>query len=150
MVAIINRFFGPYWFLSNFYPAPFVEDGIRYATNEHFFNAMKTEDLEQRQRIAAAETPDEAKRRGRRCTLRPNWDSAIRYEVMRVGLELKFRDLTLRARLLDTGDAQLIEGNTWHDTHWGVCVCGRHQGQGDNHLGRLLMERREQLRAGRR
>ena len=26
----------------------------------------------------------------------------------------------LRFRLLDTSDNKLIEGNTWHDTFWGV------------------------------
>lgn len=47
----------------------------------------------------------------------------------------------MRARLLETGDAMLIEGNTWGDTFWGVC-----NGQGLNVLGNLLMEIRQELR----
>jgi predicted NAD-dependent protein-ADP-ribosyltransferase YbiA (DUF1768 family) len=54
----------------------------------------------------------------------------------------KFSDLnpTLKQRLIDTGERQLIEDNWWHDYFWGVC-----QGRGENHLGRLLMEHRTAL-----
>lgn len=41
-----------------------------------------------------------------------------------------------------TGDAELIEGNNWGDTFWGVC-----NGRGENMLGKLLMEIRDYLRA---
>jgi hypothetical protein len=47
-------------------------------------------------------------------------------------------------RLIQTGDAYLIEGNTWGDQYWGVC-----DGQGLNSLGLLLMETRLVLQAGR-
>ena len=56
---------------------------------------------------------------------------------MRTALQLKFSDPTLRAQLIATGDAELIEGNTWNDTFWGVC-----RGTGKNMLGTLLMELR--------
>ena len=46
----------------------------------------------------------------------------------------------LRTKLADTEDEELIEGNTWNDTYWGVC-----RGVGENHLGKLLMEVREML-----
>jgi ribA/ribD-fused uncharacterized protein len=142
--AAIDRFSGRYRFLSNFYLSPFEHDGIRYPTNEHFFNAHKTEDPQEHQFVASAPTPTEAKGRGRRVRLRPDWDTVVRYDVMRLGLELKFADPVLRRLLLETGDAELVEGTTWHDTHWGICVCSAHRGQGQNHLGRLLIR----LRAG--
>ena len=47
----------------------------------------------------------------------------------------------LKKKLLDTGDATLIEGNTWGDKYWGVC-----KGVGKNRLGELLMEVREELK----
>jgi len=53
----------------------------------------------------------------------------------------------LREMLLATGDAVLEEGNTWNDTFWGVHL---KNGQGQNHLGRILMKVREELRAGER
>jgi predicted NAD-dependent protein-ADP-ribosyltransferase YbiA (DUF1768 family) len=40
--------------------------------------------------------------------------------------------------LAATSPAELIEGNTWHDTFWGVC-----DGIGENNLGRLLMKIRD-------
>lgn len=42
-----------YSFLSNFYPTPITDNGIIYPTNEHFFQAMKTTDVEERKKIAA-------------------------------------------------------------------------------------------------
>lgn len=41
-----------------------------------------------------------------------------------------------------TDDAELVEGNTWGDRYWGVV-----DGVGENRLGKLLMERRAELRA---
>lgn len=49
----------------------------------------------------------------------------------------------LRTKLLSTGDLEIIEGNHWGDTFWGVC-----NGTGENHLGRILMQVREDLRSG--
>ncbi len=146
MTRTIDRFSGSSAFLNNFYPSSFTFAGIDYATNEHFFNAHKTVNLDERLFIAQAPTPAEAKKRGRRVQLRPGWDTVIRYVVMALGLSLKFADPALRFQLLETGNAQLVEGTTWHDTHWGICVCRRHAGQGQNHLGRMLMELRTQLR----
>lgn len=43
------------------------------------------------------------------------------------------------AETFPSGD-ELIEGNAWNDTFWGVC-----NGVGENWLGQLLMERRAEL-----
>ena len=59
---------------------------------------------------------------------------------MRTCLIEKFSDPVLRDKLMATGNCQLIEGNTWGDRYWGVC-----DGVGQNHLGRLLMEIRDQI-----
>lgn len=137
----IDSFSGEYEFLSNFYPSTVCDaDGITYPTVEHYFQAMKTVYLPERQKIAAAPTPGKAKRMGRRVFLRSDWN-AIKVEVMRQGLKQKFSDANLRKKLLATGDSELIEGNWWHDTFWGMC-----NGVGENHLGKLLMEIREELR----
>lgn len=47
----------------------------------------------------------------------------------------------LREKLLATGDAELVEGNTWGDRFWGVC-----NGVGQNWLGRLLMQVRDEIK----
>ena len=46
----------------------------------------------------------------------------------------------LKQKLLETGNQELIEGNTWNDTFWGVC-----NGQGQNWLGKILMLVRSEL-----
>jgi predicted NAD-dependent protein-ADP-ribosyltransferase YbiA (DUF1768 family) len=46
----------------------------------------------------------------------------------------------LAQALLATGRADLVEGNDWGDTYWGVC-----RGQGRNQLGCQLMEVRALL-----
>ena len=53
----------------------------------------------------------------------------------------KFNDKELARKLLDTGDCYIQEGNKWNDRFWGVC-----KGQGENHLGKLIMKIRSELR----
>lgn len=146
--AIIGDFRGRWAFLSNFHPAVLTWSGITYPSSEHAFNAGKTLDPDRRRWIAAAPTPREAKRRGRSVDLRPEWDEKVRYQVMTEVLHAKFGCHPARIEaLLSTGDAQLVEGNTWHDNVWGDCRCGRGActTQGANHLGRLLMKLRTNL-----
>ncbi len=146
----IDAFRGRWAFLSNFHPAPFTYGGIDYPTSEHAFNALKTTDLDARLSIAAAPTAREAKRLGRHVNLRPGWDDRVRFEVMADVLRAKFCCHPGRVdALLSTGDALLVEGNTWCDVTWGRCVCHRHRGTGANHLGRLLMELRDELKGAR-
>ncbi len=56
-------------------------------------------------------------------------------------LRAKFAVPELRDALLATGDAELVEGNTWSDVYWGVCG-----GRGRNQLGRTLMRIRDDIR----
>ena len=54
---------------------------------------------------------------------------------------------SLKEQLLDTGDVELIEGNTWHDNYWGNCTCSKCSGIiGRNQLGKTLMNIREEIR----
>lgn len=140
MATVIDKFDGTeYGFLSNFYSSPIQYEGIVYPTVEHMFQALKALDIETRKKIANAATPGQAKRLGRSVALREDWEE-VKVDVMRTALQLKFSDPTLRAKLIATGDAELIEGNTWNDRFWGVC-----RGTGKNMLGHLLMELRFSL-----
>jgi len=65
--------------------------------------------------------------------------------VMRELLLRKFEQEVFRRRLL-AWQGPIVEWNTWHDTRYGKCTCPRHNGEGENILGQLLTEIREELR----
>lgn len=152
-MAKIDRFIREHYFLSNFAESWIVVDDDEYPTGEHAFQALKTTNLAQRDKIARAATPSKAKYLGRSLELRDDWDQVYRYDAMRKVLYGKFVDdyndnrKILGQQLLDTGDALLIEGNDWHDQVWGTCYCSRKscQGHGMNLLGWMLMDIRAQL-----
>lgn len=136
----IKEFRNEYYFLSNFYEAPVTYEGITYQNNEAAFQSMKTLDAKER---AAFQTmnPSEAKKYGRKVHLRGDWEQ-IKIQIMKDVVTAKFeQNQDLKEKLLSTGDAYLEEGNTWGDRIWGTV-----DGQGANHLGRILMEVREYLR----
>jgi ribA/ribD-fused uncharacterized protein len=138
----IESFSGQYRFLSNFYPAR-VRYGIHtYPTVEHAYQAAKTTNLDQRKAIREAATPSIAKRLGYGVKLRVHWEQ-LKIGIMRNLIRQKFRDPELRKNLLATGDEELIEGNTWGDSFWGV-----YRGRGHNWLGKLLMDIRKEIRDG--
>lgn len=140
-MKVINEFQKEYRWLSNFWPVKITYGGITYPHVESAYMAMKTEDIETRKKIALLSNPAEAKRAGRTLKLRKDWDK-LKVNVMYTMLKIKFAPgSTLAAKLLDTGDALLVEGNKWGDTFWGVC-----NGKGHNILGKLLMQVRKELK----
>lgn len=139
--TMIGEFQGEYRFLSNFWPAKTFYAGQMYPTAEHAYQAAKTHDAAAAERIRLARTPGEAKRLGRTVPVRPDWMS-VRVQIMRQIVRAKFiGNPDLLCDLLATGAAELREGNRWGDTFWGVC-----NGRGQNHLGKILMELRKELR----
>ncbi|MGI9570362.1 MAG: NADAR family protein [Desulfobulbia bacterium] len=137
---------GKYRFLSNFYPAPLVWRGEKYDTSEHAYQAEKfiMRDPEYAEEIRNAKTAGKAKRLGQRP--RPldednKWWDDMKYKRMENIVRAKFKqNWKLRWKLRMTGKRELIEGNTWGDTYWGVC-----DDVGENHLGKILMKIREEL-----
>ena len=139
-MQVIEQFDGEHRFLSNFFPAAIVYGRIEYPTVEHAFQAAKTDDRASKLTVAAAPSPGAAKRIGRKVPLRADWEE-VKTDIMRTLVRLKFSThQELRERLLATGETELIEGNTWNDTFWGVC-----KGKGRNWLGKILMEVRKEL-----
>jgi ribA/ribD-fused uncharacterized protein len=138
--TVIDSFRGDFGFLSNFYEASIWIDGERYPSCEHAYQAAKATDPETKRLIREARSPYVAKRLGQAVQLPADWDTK-KVKVMRRLVQEKFRNPLLRALLIATEDATLIEGNTWNDTFFGVC-----RGVGQNWLGRLLMETRDECR----
>lgn len=136
----IDRFDGEFAFLSNFWDSKVHYDGIEYKTVEHAYQAAKSLDKDERLKVRNAKTAAESKKLGQKVTLRKDWDN-VKLDIMLSLLREKFAIPELRQLLLDTGDAELIEGNWWGDTFYGVC-----KGKGLNHLGRMLMLVRNEVR----
>lgn len=152
---MIDCFDGQYAFLSNFYefepPIEVVYTGIdsigigKITVNntETAYQAGKAKNPV----LYGKFTPREAKKAGKRESLNPvqksRWDSYMRLQLMERLLRKKFDNEhpQLQQLLLATGDEELVEGNYWRDTYWGVC-----DGVGENHLGKLLMKIRENLK----
>lgn len=142
----IDSFRGEYRFLSNFYPVVVHMDGLDFPSVEHAFQAAKTLDGGEREKIRTAKTPGDAKRRGRRAALRSDWEK-VKDSVMESLIHHKFSYKVLAADLIATGDVVLIEGNTWGDKTWGMVKDVSGKWVGENRLGKILMKERERLRA---
>ncbi len=144
----IESFSGAHRFLSNFWPVQVELEGEIYPSTEQAYKAAKTLNKEARERIRNF-TPNKRELENQirdvlaTVEIREDWTDETRLHVMENLLVQKFdgRDPELRQKLLDTGDMELVEGNTWGDTFFGVC-----DGVGENHLGKLLMKIRDSLR----
>lgn len=144
---MICSFKGEYGWLSNFAPVEIEFEDQLYSSLEHAYQAAKTFHGVERILIQRAETPGQAKRLGRKISIRCDWDQ-VKEDVMLSLLQKKFRTEPYRSRLVGTGSEVLVEGNLWHDLFWGKCFCGKHEGEGLNTLGRLLEQVREEIAQG--
>ena len=133
----------PGGFMSNFYRSTFKIYGRTWTTVEHAYQAQKCVDDNEYNSIHEAKTPRIARNLGQEVKMRKDWDS-VKRSVMKECCMAKFtQDETLKRELLDTGDQELIEDSPV-DWYWG---CGS-DGKGQNMLGKVLMEIREELRNG--
>jgi hypothetical protein len=116
-----------------------THDRFMYDSVEHAFQAAKTHDPTEKLRISTVKTAAEAKRMGRQVTLRSDWDE-VKLSIMNEIVRIKFwlnRDLA--DKLVLTFPDSLVEGNSWGDTYWGV-----YNGHGENHLGKILVQVRNE------
>ncbi|QTE01231.1 Swarming motility protein YbiA [Streptomyces cyanogenus] len=142
--------------LSQWWPAPFVVDGVEYATAEHWMMAGKARlfgDAEAERKVLAAGHPAEAKKAGRlvRGFDEETWERE-RFRLVVEGSLHKFAahdDLGLF--LLGTGNRVLVEASPV-DRIWGIGLAADDEAatdpqrwRGQNLLGFALMEARERL-----
>ncbi len=139
---IVSEFRGPYRWLSNFHNVPIEFEDATYPSTENSYQAAKCANIEDR-RLFLNVTSSTAKGLGRQVALRGDWTEELRLKLMYdFNYQKFFGDRCLRDKLIDTGDAILIEGNLWGDTFWGVDL---KSGAGKNHLGKILMRVRREL-----
>lgn len=142
---MIKEFQGDYRWLSNMVMLPqlITDDyGIKYASSENFYQASKSLDRAERERIARL-NPYESKKQGRRLVVRSDWESVKDFAMLNA-VRKKFNIPQLAEKLLATGDELIQEGNYWGDTYWGV---NSKTGEGLNKLGKILMEVRLELKS---
>lgn len=135
----IKEFSGEHRWASNFYMCPVEWDGRVWPSSEHAYQAAKSLDKGEQEKIRKCKTAGEAKKLGKLVNKRKEWD-VVKLGVMKMILREKFKNPELRKKLLDTGDVYLEEGNHWGDKFWGVCL-----GEGHNHLGKILMAIRQEI-----
>jgi len=139
----VQGFHGKHKYLSNFTAVPVTLDGETYTSVEHAYQAAKTLDLTQRADIKKQKLAKDVKRFGKTVDKRKDWDD-VKVEIMHNLLREKFSQDLFNDALLSTRNAELVEANYWNDTFWGV-----YNGKGQNVLGRLLMDVREEVRSAR-
>jgi predicted NAD-dependent protein-ADP-ribosyltransferase YbiA (DUF1768 family) len=141
----IKGFFGEYRWLSNFGAAIVMLDGVQYGGVEPAYQAAKWRP-EHREYFATC-TNNEAitynRDRNPDLYISNEWDVA-KLGVMRFLLEQKFNpelNPDNAQKLVETQGRYLEETNWWNDTFWGKNLAG----EGQNNLGRLIMEIRAEL-----
>ena len=135
----IDSFDGEYDFLSNFYPCKVEWEGRIYQSSEGAYQSAKCVNENEKDMFTSIPA-NQTKKLGRKVDLREDWDK-VKEDIMYDIVYAKFtQNKELADKLINTGTVELVEGNYWGDTYWGVC-----NGMGQNKLGKILMKIRSEL-----
>jgi len=129
---------GDYEFLAMTYIYPITVDGITYTNAEAAFWSQRIKDKKARNKLSRLSA---MKARAKALQAEPidDWDET-KDDILKRILEIKFKDESLRKKLLSTGDAMILNNNTYRDEYYGI-----YNGKGKNILGKMLMELRSSL-----
>lgn len=127
---------------SNFAAYGIELDSKWWPTVEHYFQAMKFQDLAYQEKIRTASSPKKARELGqtRHIPIRADWEM-VREEVMLLAVRKKFQTHLSLQKLLLATIGPLAEASP-SDYYWGIGT----DGSGQNKLGQILMQIREELR----
>lgn len=145
----MKSFRGDKFFLSNMYPCPVKinVNGTIYMmkSSETVFQALRCpERIEEFLQLDGFT----AKKLSHSCVERPDWhklgpnNMTMDLEIMLYALRCKFTQNPSLAAKLVALEGEIVEINEWNDTYWGVC-----NGHGENNLGKLLMQVRDELKS---
>ena len=135
------QFKGEYAWLSNFAPVEIEYEGRTYPSLEHAYQAARSIDPSWKDYCASGVSSGNVKRKSKNIIYSADW-MEVRVAVMKELCIKKYADPDYKAKLLATGSLEIIEGNTWGDTFWGVDI---RTGEGLNILGKIIMEIRSSL-----
>ncbi|CAN0859652.1 Riboflavin biosynthesis protein PYRR, chloroplastic [Linum grandiflorum] len=158
-IIFFNKAWDPYGAFSKFSPHPIKmpdENGVlvSWSSVEHYYQACKFMGVNDpgardcMEKIRCAKSPEEAARVGRSMQrmhpqlVRADWEK-VKIDVMYSGLRYKLLNYPyLNSMLVETAGCVLVEASP-NDVFWG----GGREGEGLNHMGRLLMKLRSELAA---
>jgi ribA/ribD-fused uncharacterized protein len=143
---MIKEFREKYAPFSSFWKIPIIYESITFPSIEHAFQAGKIKSWICKSQIARIPYPSQVKKmlHFQGVPIRKDWED-INLNLMKELVRQKFLVYPdLNELLLNTNDEEIQEGNYWHDTFWGVDL---KTGKGENHLGKILMKVREELRS---
>ncbi len=137
----ITRFRGEFGFLSNMSECEIRFGGLVFNSVEHAYQFHKTSSPTERDKILKSKTPKQSKLISKNFKhIRSDWHE-VKEDIMYKLVKIKFTDNEdYRQGLCMTQGIELVEGNWWGDTFWGVC-----DGVGENKLGKILMKVRDEL-----
>jgi len=140
----IRGFFGQFRFLSNFY---ILDEGVTfeeltYPSTEHAYQAAKWPSNQRSQFLGV--TAGQSKHLGKAAPkLNVKRWNKNKVDLMYSLVYQKFyKNIKLRKMLLAMDGYHLEERNSWGDRFWGT----DEQGNGENHLGIILMRVRDKLK----
>ena len=144
---------------SNWYERPFVIDDFKFFCVEQYMMAQKAKlfhDAENYTKILRANTAKGCKWLGKQVTPfdAKAWD-AVKYDIVKTGNRAKYeQNHDLKELLLSTGDSILAEASP-KDKIWGIAMDAKTAAKtnpskwpGENLLGKILMELREEFGGG--
>ncbi len=126
---------------NNFAPCEVEWNGMLFSCTENAYQAAKN-DLPIWHSLCIHESPFVIKKKSRTIPIRPDWDK-LKIKIMIDLQEQKYSQEPYITLLLNTGNVEIVEGNTWGDKFWGVDL---KTGKGDNRLGQIIMDVRKELR----
>jgi ribA/ribD-fused uncharacterized protein len=153
MPVLIRKVKEPFGWLGNMSPHPVEWQGKEYRTSEALFQAMRFDNEDVIEAIRAEKSPMAAKmvakKHKHQMTIEPCGEADL--SNMRLCLRLKVEQHPeLAEQLLATGDDRITEDCSKRKRgsalFWGAAFEGT-DWVGENHLGRLWMELRDDLRA---
>ncbi|MFA6078023.1 MAG: NADAR family protein [Candidatus Paceibacterota bacterium] len=132
-----------FYVFSNFSSFAIEWKGKLYPTSEHAYHSEKFENEEMKDQVRNTRSAHEALKftKTNNDKRRKDW-SEVKLSIMKDILRAKVEQHPyVKKKLLESGDKELIE-DSWRDAYWGW---GPNK-DGENHLGKLWMEVREEFK----
>jgi len=131
---------GTYYFLSNManLNQTIEYNGMLSNNLESLYQASKLLDITDRKYIAGLDGYT-AKKEVHKFRIRSDWKD-VNIGIMKDLVDIKFSIPLFGRLLLSTIGLYLVEDNPWNDTFWGKC-----NNVGENNLGKLQMDKRDEL-----